>query len=336
MKTLVLFSVIIPTFNRKERLIECLQSLEAQTYPKENFEVIIVDDGSSDGTEEAIQKFKCDSKLSVVYLKQNNSGPGSARNLAASKARGDILAFTEDDVLIDERWLENASNYFQDESLDGVEGNTTIHHSARPLRIMERRGHLGFLPCNLFVRKTVFNVLGGYSTEYFDEITNLYFREDADFGYRLIENGYTIVFADDVVVAHPPQFTTWQSPFRHVKRFFFDALLMKRHPKLFRETLEVKRIGSFTIHRPFHYLSLLFFVFSFLFLISLFSDGNLAFSFFVGMLVSIIGMSLRYIQNDSTFILKMQLLFVMPAVSFLYLYWFVKGCVHFRNYRALL
>ncbi|MBI5214825.1 MAG: glycosyltransferase family 2 protein [Ignavibacteriae bacterium] len=336
MSSSVFFSVIIPTFNRKEKLIECLQSLDAQTFPKERFEVLIVDDGSTDGTEEAVHQFTGKSKLSIQYLRQNNLGPGSARNTAAHKASGEILAFTEDDVVIENNWLERASTYFHEESLAGCEGRTTIQNSTRPLRIMEQHGHLGFLPCNLFVRKNAFLEIGGYSTEYFDQNTKLYFREDADFGFRLIERGLKFVYADDVVVAHPPQFTTWQSPFRHVKRFFFDALLMKRHPKLFRETLEVKRIGSLKIHRPFHYLSLSFFVFCLFFFVSIFSEGNFAFLLFIGMVISISGMSLRYIQNDTPLVLRIQILLSIPFVSFSYLYWFVKGCFRFKNFRALL
>ncbi|MBI3194914.1 MAG: glycosyltransferase family 2 protein [Ignavibacteriae bacterium] len=336
MKSSLYFSVIIPTFNRKEKLIECLQSLDAQTYLKEHFEVLIVDDGSTDETQEVVHQFKDKSKLSILYLRQNNLGPGSARNTAAQKASGVILAFTEDDVLIENNWLEKASKYFQDESLAGCEGRTTIQNSTRPLRIMEQHNHLGFLPCNLFIRKNVFFEIGGYSTEYFDTNTKLYFREDADFGYRLIEGGLKFVYADDIVVSHPPQFTTWQSPFRHVKRFFFDALLMKRHPKLFRETLEVKRIGVFKIHRPFHYLALLFFVSCFLFFVFLSSASNLVLLFVGLMFVSVTGMSLRYIQSDSTQLLKLQMFIIMPLVSIHYLFWFVKGCVRFKNFRALL
>ena len=89
------FSVVIPTHNRKGYLLECLQTVFAQSYVP--CEVIVVDDGSTDGTIEAIEKFG----RGVQVIQQANGGPGAARNRGASIASGDYLAFLDSDDL----WL---------------------------------------------------------------------------------------------------------------------------------------------------------------------------------------------------------------------------------------
>jgi cellulose synthase/poly-beta-1,6-N-acetylglucosamine synthase-like glycosyltransferase len=86
-----LFSVIIPTYNRAELLLEALESVFAQDF--KNFEVIVVDDGSSDNTARVVAGFG----NRLKFLKQPNLGPGAARNLGASQATGDYLAFLDSD-----------------------------------------------------------------------------------------------------------------------------------------------------------------------------------------------------------------------------------------------
>ena len=94
----LMFSVIIPTFNRKASLAECLRSLGRQSFPPDRFEVLVVDDGSSDGTAETVERTAAGLGFHVEYLRQSQQGPGAARNLGAKNARGGILAFTEDDA----------------------------------------------------------------------------------------------------------------------------------------------------------------------------------------------------------------------------------------------
>lgn len=88
-----LVSVIIPTYNEEEDIVACLESLRNQTY--QNQEVIVVDDGSTDSTIELIQKFG-----GVIIIKQAHQGPGAARNLGASEAKGEILVFIDADMVL--------------------------------------------------------------------------------------------------------------------------------------------------------------------------------------------------------------------------------------------
>lgn len=97
-KRVKMISVIIPTYNEEENIGLCLTSLQNQTF--KDFEIIIIDDGSTDKTLNIVKSFK-----RVRILKQKHGGPGRARNLGARKARGDILAFVDADMEFDPEYL---------------------------------------------------------------------------------------------------------------------------------------------------------------------------------------------------------------------------------------
>lgn len=97
MKTVV--SVIIPTYNEEKDIVEALKSLQKQSY--KNFEVIVVDDGSTDKTIEIVKKFK-----KVRVIKGQHKGPGFSRNLGAKKAKGKILVFVDADMTFEKNYLK--------------------------------------------------------------------------------------------------------------------------------------------------------------------------------------------------------------------------------------
>lgn len=95
-------SVVIPTYNRKDFLRETLNSLAQQTYPSDHFEVIVVDDGSTDGTKEiGAEMFP----FTLRYFWQTNQGDAAARNVGAQQSGADILVFLDDDILIESDYL---------------------------------------------------------------------------------------------------------------------------------------------------------------------------------------------------------------------------------------
>ncbi len=99
-------SVIIPCYNEEKDILECLKSLAEQSF--QNFEVIIVDDGSKDRTLEIMNEFADkNKKITIRILKQNHKGPGEARNLGANKAKGEILVFIDADMTFDKDYLKN-------------------------------------------------------------------------------------------------------------------------------------------------------------------------------------------------------------------------------------
>jgi glycosyltransferase involved in cell wall biosynthesis len=89
-------SVVIASYNRKELLATCLRCLDAQDYPEDRFEVIVVDDGSTDGSVEMVQKWSA--RYSLRSFSAGHQGPGPARNLGVAHARGEIIIFIDDDA----------------------------------------------------------------------------------------------------------------------------------------------------------------------------------------------------------------------------------------------
>ena len=98
-----LFSIIIPTFNRAVQLRNCLAAIAALDFPADNFEVIVVDDGSKSLSDAIVNKFSKSLKISL--LSQKNSGPAAARNNGADRATGQFLVFTDDDCAPATDWL---------------------------------------------------------------------------------------------------------------------------------------------------------------------------------------------------------------------------------------
>lgn len=97
------FSIVVPTYRRPHQLAECLRSLAALDYPRDRFEVLVVDDGGDLPLDATIAPFR--SGLRVTLVRQENAGPAAARNTATQHAKGEFLAFTDDDCLVERDWL---------------------------------------------------------------------------------------------------------------------------------------------------------------------------------------------------------------------------------------
>lgn len=96
-------SIIIPVYNVEAYLADCLDSILAQTF--ESFEVILVDDGSTDGSPAIAQKYADAHSEQICYYRKENGGPGLARNFGISKAKGDYLMFVDSDDIVDPEML---------------------------------------------------------------------------------------------------------------------------------------------------------------------------------------------------------------------------------------
>jgi GT2 family glycosyltransferase len=118
------FSVIIPTYERPAQLARCLRALACQDYPLERFEIVVVDDGSADSPRQILDQFR--ESLDLELLEQRNTGPAGARNFGATRARGEFLAFTDDDCEPDANWLRALASAFA-RSPDRIIGGRTIN-----------------------------------------------------------------------------------------------------------------------------------------------------------------------------------------------------------------
>jgi glycosyltransferase involved in cell wall biosynthesis len=100
----LIFSIIIPTYNRPQQLTNCLKAIDCIDYPRDRFEVIIVDDGSPMSLDNVVAPFQ--QRLTIELIRQDNAGPAAARNTGSAHAKGQFLAFTDDDCQPDPHWLQ--------------------------------------------------------------------------------------------------------------------------------------------------------------------------------------------------------------------------------------
>ena len=116
-------SIIVPTYNRIDSLIETINSIEQNDYPRKKFEIIIVDDCSTDDTKKKIKKI---SKAygNIKYLKtEKNSGPAAARNLGIKHSKGEYIFFTDDDCIVPKNWIKSYLKIFKNNpSVGGIGG----------------------------------------------------------------------------------------------------------------------------------------------------------------------------------------------------------------------
>ncbi len=116
------FSIIIPTYNRPERIKSCLKAIALLDYPGDRFEVIVVDDGSKTPLDKVIAPLK--DKLNIKLLRQENAGPAAARNKGAEVAQGEFLAFTDDDCQPTPDWLSQFAAGFANAPSAMIGGKT--------------------------------------------------------------------------------------------------------------------------------------------------------------------------------------------------------------------
>jgi glucosyl-dolichyl phosphate glucuronosyltransferase len=211
-------SVIIPTFNRSKILPLCLDSLVNQNYPKDKYEVIIVDNNSIDDTEAVVSSY-IDNYQDVLirYLLENEPGAGIARNLGVEKAKFDILAFSDDDGIFCKNWLQEISiSLSQNPKAVALAGKILIKWDKEPPRwVFPYEWLLGnldygneqFYKTNLYInagnfiiKKNIFNAVGGFSTG----IVRDYLVEHSEDGInkRLAKEGYIIGWAPKALMNH--------------------------------------------------------------------------------------------------------------------------------------
>jgi glycosyltransferase involved in cell wall biosynthesis len=126
----MLFSIIIPLYNRPQEIKELLETLTLQTY--KNFEVLVIEDGSKDDAEQIVKSFS--DRLDLKYYLKENAGQGFARNYAFERATGDYFIIFDSDCLIPDDYLEIVNNSLTENWLDAYGGPDAAHPSFTPIQ----------------------------------------------------------------------------------------------------------------------------------------------------------------------------------------------------------
>jgi len=201
---LPLVSVVIPTLNRVDYLKNCLASLIEMNYPKAKFEIVVVDNGCTDGTAQMVQQ----DFPEIELIREKRKGVVFARNTGSKRAKGAIVAYTDDDCIVDKDWIRNLVCGFVSGEIGGV-GGPVFHlrpeivperlwcDRTRPLDLGNRKHFVkALITGNMAVRREVFGKIR------FDETLIFHQAEDIDFSRSLTDAGYKLVYTPDAVVYH--------------------------------------------------------------------------------------------------------------------------------------
>jgi glycosyltransferase involved in cell wall biosynthesis len=198
-------SVIVPVWNSPELIRKCLSAVSAQTYPRDRYEILVVDNGSTDSTGEAVRSFPF-----AILLHEPRPGSYHARNFGLTKAKGEFIAFTDADCIPAPDWLEKGiARARQDPKIGVVAGQIDLFDAspngsaacALYEKLFAFRQDIGArkgfsATANWISPRETLSLFGGFQADRKS-------GADGELANRIHSAGYPIVFAPDVIVQHP-------------------------------------------------------------------------------------------------------------------------------------
>ena len=214
----MIFSLIIPTYNRLNELQELIPTIEQQEYDLTSIELVIVDDGSTDGTSAYINSYKSD--LKITYVKQQNQGPGPARNIGMSLATGAYFIFVDSDCLLPPQYFSELAAGITAEGYEAFGGPDTYHPSFSPLLKAINYAMTSFIGTggtrgskksiakfyprsfNMGISRTVYDIIGGFGS--------MRHGQDMDYSARIYQAGFQVGLISDAFVYHKRRTSLWR------------------------------------------------------------------------------------------------------------------------------
>jgi glycosyltransferase involved in cell wall biosynthesis len=235
-------TVVVPIYNRCHWVKELIGCLEQQTYPRDRYEVVIVDNGSRDGVWEWVNEYALQAPFRLHCYRNTapEKVPAASRNFGISKATGEFVAFTDSDCQPNPDWLENLIPELTD-GVGVVEGRTIpVPEDPTPplcrIKIIDGTRSL-FDTCNIAYRRDVLLEVGGFARDFYLNGYPRFYGEDLDLGYRVKERGYAVAFAPNAIVRHHIQNQTFWQWLKEPKLVFICPYIAWKHPSARRELL---------------------------------------------------------------------------------------------------
>ncbi|MDB4926651.1 glycosyltransferase [Mucilaginibacter sp.] len=230
-------SVVIPTYRRPKLLLNCLSALGAQRFDPEAFEIIVVSDGPDKPTENVVTRWNVKNLPRIRYFHiPEKKGPAAARNYGWLNAKGGLVAFTDDDCIPDENWLQAFYNQYHAEDCLAFSGKTVVPVPEKPTDYELNIANLqtaDFITANCCCTKKALAITGG-----FDEQFTMAWREDSDLEFKLIKAGIFIIKVGNAIVTHPVRKAAWGISIKEQKKTLYNALLYKKYPELYRQKIQ--------------------------------------------------------------------------------------------------
>ncbi len=324
-------SVVVPTYKRPDLLRKCLDALTKQDFPGDEYEIIIVDDAGSEETRSVVENFsgtesaqgpkpEADPCPKVSYAAATRThGPAAARNLGWRMARGEIIAFTDDDCQPEPDWLKEGLAALK-EDVAGVSGQVIVPVSNPPTdyeRNVSRLNESDFVTANCFYRRSTLEACGG-----FDERFTMAWREDTDLHFKMLRLSCKLDRAPSARVIHPVRSAPWGVSIKEQRKSMFNALLFKKYPDLY---LKLIQSGP-----PLRYYGIVLSTVG-LFIAALAGNKPLALLLvliWAGLILHFAFQRLQHTKHTLDHILEM--LFTSIVIPYLSVFWRLYGAVKYR------
>ncbi|MFN8596407.1 MAG: glycosyltransferase [Anaerolineae bacterium] len=244
---MIQYSIIVPAYQAETTLPHCLAALQDQTLDRAVYEIIVVDDGSTDGTA-AVAERALSSPDRVI--RAPHGGPAQARNIGAKAAQGELLVFTDADCEPVHDWLAQITAPFKDPTISGAKGAYRTRQRALIARFVQQEyqdkyDRLAQQPTIDFVdtysaayRRAVFEAAGGFDSA-------LIMDEDQELSFRLAAQGHKLIFAPHAIVYHQHVTSAWKYARRKYGVGYWKALVIKQHPSKARRDSHTPQVVKF-------------------------------------------------------------------------------------------
>jgi len=289
----VKITVVIATCNRVSSLRNCLASLETQTLDRDLFEVLVINDGSTDSTGQFLADFMSETDMGFRYISHKNSGVSYSRNVGIENAEGEYVAFTDDDCIVPPDWLEKMYNRFSSAADDvaGIGGPLnciTQHQGTFISNFIQFIDEFNYIPVltRIVIWYTHTSQLRGDERVPYLRTSNAIFRkkylkeaggfdvgfrrpggEDPDLCYRLLNHNYRFYFDRDLVVLHNSR-DSLRAFFKSLRNYIEGEIRTNKKSHLYRNMIirrsyqyilvrKVVRIGQTFIQFPFSVLHMM-------------------------------------------------------------------------------
>jgi glycosyltransferase involved in cell wall biosynthesis len=232
------FTVVVPVHNSRSYLPQFVEALERLEEPPGGYEVVFVDNRSTDGGEEYLREV-AGRTAGFRVVEGPGIGPAAARNRGIAAARGSFVAFTDPDTLPEADWLVEAARALEAQAAMALEGAVvpeSPNGSGRHVRRVVNRDGGRYMTANMVYARSLLEEVGGFDERFRPPP----FLEDNDLAFRVLDRGAEIPFAPQARVRHRDMPMSARRELADQGRLQWMALLARKHPRRYRTDLRPK------------------------------------------------------------------------------------------------